>query len=472
MTFLSRLFFLLVFATLAGCANVSQQADSSVSPGARIATDTSRTIDLTHPPRDAWDRIRRGFAIPNLNSERVDHWTRYYASHPRSIHAMAQRAGKYLYHIVDELDQRDLPTELALLPFVESAYDPTALSRSQASGLWQFIPSTGRHFNLQQDWWEDQRRDPIASTAAALDYLAYLYDLQGDWYLALASYNWGEGAVRRAVARNEDAGKPADYLSLEMPDQTANYVPRLQAIKNLIAEPERYGLTLPEVGNTPYFARVPRRHNIDVNVAAQLAEMPLEEFRALNPSHNQPVIPAGTAPALLLPADKVELFNSNLREYKGRLSAWKIHTPSQGETYASIARQYGVSLTQLRQINGLGKQQQTALQQSLLVPDTTPDPLANLLLAGRDSISLSALHVSSVALLSLHQAGKPADNAPARGQSKAKVRIHRVKPGDTLYGLARQYNTSVAELQRINRIKGNHLARGARLRIPDKRVQG
>ncbi|MFA5522216.1 MAG: transglycosylase SLT domain-containing protein [Castellaniella sp.] len=470
---LKRAFLILVACTVAGCAGLDEQRTRKVS-NADVAHDTSRTIDLTHPPHDMWDRVRRGFAIPNLHSERVDHWTNYYASHPRSVWAMTQRAGKYLYHIMDELDQRGMPSELALLPFVESAYDPTALSRSQASGLWQFIPSTGRHFNLQQDWWQDQRRDPVASTAAALDYLARLYEMQGDWYLALASYNWGEGAVRRAMAKNEKAGLPQDYLSLKMPEQTANYVPRLQAIKNLIAAPERYGLALPDISNTPYFAMVPRHHNIDVEVAAQLAEMPVDEFRALNPSHKRPVILAeGDTPPLLLPADRVDIFNSNLREYKGRLSAWKIHTPSQGESYASIAKQYGVSLSQLRQINDLGRHARPVARQALLVPDTSPDPLANILMAGRHRISLAALDVSSVARLSIRQtaqADRQADNAPPAATRKPQepARMHRVRPGDTLYGLARRYNTSVAELRRINRIKGSHLARGARLRIPGK----
>src|SRR5690606_29944884 len=244
-----RLFLLSLVVVLAGCATQSDR-HAQGSRNAYTAADISRTIDLTHPPRDMWDRIRRGFGVPNLQSELVDQWTQYYASRPESIYLMSQRASKYLYHIVDELDRRDLPTELALLPFVESAYNPTALSRSQASGLWQFIPSTGRHYKLEQDWWRDMRRDPIASTNAALDYLSYLYEFQGDWYLALASYNWGEGAVRRALERNEQKGLPLDYRSLPMPEETRNYVPKLQAIKNIVANPQKYGMTLPPISNT------------------------------------------------------------------------------------------------------------------------------------------------------------------------------------------------------------------------------
>src|SRR5690606_37763491 len=321
-----RLFLLLIVAALAGCATQQQPKNPyAPAPKAYSAAETSRTIDLTHPPHDMWDRVRRGFAIPNLQSDLADHWTNYYASHPEAVQRMSERAGKYLYYIVDELNRRGLPTELALLPFVESAYNPTALSRSKASGLWQFIPSTGRHFNLEQDWWRDERRDPVASTQAALDYLAYLYDFQGDWYLALASYNWGEGAVKRAMEKNAMAGNPTDYLSLSMHDETRNYVPKLQAIKNIIAAPARYSIALPEVNNGPYFAVIEKNSDIDLELAARLAEMPLDEFKLLNASFNRPIILAAHNPALLLPTDRVDIFNANLASYKGRLSSWEVY---------------------------------------------------------------------------------------------------------------------------------------------------
>lgn len=447
MTCLRRVFLIFLVAALAGCATT--QPPEPAKP--YVAADTSRTIDLTHPPRDLWDRVRRGFAIPNLNTELVQHWTDYYASHPESVLLMTQRASKYLYHIVDELEQRGLPSELALLPFVESAYKPDALSRSQASGLWQFIPSTGRHYNLQQDWWQDQRRDPIASTAAALDYLAYLYDFQGDWYLALASYNWGEGAVKRALEKNLSQGIPADYLTLPMPEETRNYVPKLQAIKNIIAQPVKYGLTLPDVSNTPYFTAVRRHSTMDVEVAARLAEIPVEEFKALNASYNQPVILAEHQPTLLLPADKVDIFNRNLSEYKGRLSAWKVHTPKQGETYVSIAKQYGISVAQLRKINGLGKHK--TMVSSLLVPDSTIEQTGGIQRVALDTTP----DVTPVA-------------AVAR-RNPNTVRTHTIKAGDTLYALARRYNTTVNELRKLNNLKSDHLARGKRLRVPGTGVR-
>lgn len=459
MTCLRQLLVALIVLTLAGCATTNsgtQDTDKRMFG----AADTSRTIDLTNPPRDMWDRVRRGFAIPNLDTDLTEHWTNYYASYPESVFRMSQRASKYLYHIVDELESRGLPTELALLPFVESAYNPTALSRSKASGLWQFIPSTGRHFNLEQDWWQDQRRDPIASTAAALDYLAYLYDFQGDWYLALASYNWGEGSVKRAIDKNTKAGLEGDYLSLKMPDETRNYVPKLQAIKNIIADPQKYGLTLPEVSNTPYFTAIRKSRNIDIDVAAQLAEMPVEDFKELNPAHNQPVIVAAERePTLLLPADRVSIFNKNLREYRGKLSAWKVHEPKQGETYASIAKQYGVSLTELRKINGLSQNQTRATARTVLVPDTTPSE------GGIQLVSLDSSDAIQASLSSREQ-------KQIQQRRPNTIRIHTVKSGDTLYGLAKRYSTSVTQLRKLNNLKGDHLAQGKRLRVPGSGVRG
>lgn len=450
---------LLVIA-LAGCAGTRPGTDTSNKQAFRAA-DTSRTIDLTRPPHDMWDRIRRGFAIPNLHTDLTEHWTNYYASHPEALHRMSERAGKYLYHIVDELENRGLPTELALLPFIESAYDPTALSRSKASGLWQFIPSTGRHFNLQQDWWMDQRRDPIASTAAALEYLAYLYDFQGDWYLALASYNWGEGAVRRAIAKNEAAGLGTDYLSLKLPDETRNYVPKLQAIKNIIADPHKYSVVLPSVSNTPYFTVVRKQRNIDIEVAAALAEMPVDELKALNASHNLPVIIAERDAHLLLPTDRVSTFRKNLSTYEGKLSAWTVYRPKQGESYASIAKEHGLTLAELRKLNGLRRNHTKArANMALIVPDITPT---------QGGVQLASLDAGGTA---------PTTTAIQQTQSHAAqrrpstVRTHTVRRGDTLYALARRYNTTVAELRKLNNLKGDHLALGKRLRVPGADVRG
>lgn len=473
---LFRLIFPLLLVILAGCAGTSSkhdQANLDVEqpgyPDHYVATVTSRTVDLTHPANDAWDRIRRGFAIPNLNTPLSEQWTEYYASHPEAMQRMAERAGKYLYYITEEINRRGLPTELALLPFVESAYNPTALSRSQASGLWQFIPTTGEHFNLKQDWWRDERRDPIASTNAALDYLESLFEMQGDWYLALASYNWGEGAVQKAMAKNEAAGEPTDYLSLNLPEETRNYVPKLQAIKNIVANPEKYAVVLPPVSNTPYFATVQKNQDIDVELAARLAEMPLDDFKALNPSFNRPIILGQNAPTLILPADKVSIFNANIEAYKGALSSWKVYSARRGESYAAIAKRFGVTESTLRDVNDIPAHRKAAVAQNLLVP-------------GKGAVQVASLDTPMDALEP--PTAKPATVNARTGSATARVasvkvtghhpnvRQHKVQNGDTLFSLAKKYSTSVDALRALNNLKSSNLKVGSTLRVPGTSVRG
>src|SRR6185295_1314378 len=213
-------------------------------------------IDRTAPVDDVWQRIRNGFAVPDLDNALVREKTRYYAARPEYMQRIVDRSRLYLYHIVEEIEKRGMPTELALLPMVESAFNPMAYSRAHASGLWQFIPGTGKRFELEQNWWYDARRDIVESTNAALDYLAKLYEMHGDWQLALASYNWGENAVARAIAKNQAAGLPTDYASLSMPAETRQYIPKLQALKNIIANPEPFGIVLGPIPNQPYFTTI------------------------------------------------------------------------------------------------------------------------------------------------------------------------------------------------------------------------
>jgi len=415
----------LLFSVLAGCANLQE-----TEPGAEV---TTRTVDLTRPPFDVWERIRRGYAIPNLNTDLSKQWTEYYAKHPQSIQRMADRSGRYLYYIVDEINRRGLPTELALLPFVESAYDPNAFSRAKASGLWQFIPSTGTAFELEQTWWRDQRRDPIASTNAALDYLEYLYEYQGDWYLAFASYNWGEGSVRRALAKNERAGKPLDYRHIKMPRETQNYVPKLQAIKNIIADPERYGVILPIINNEPYFVAVKKDRDIDLKVAAELAEMPIDEFAALNPAFNQGVILAHLEPQIILPREQLPVYLANLAAYEGDLTSWKKYPAKKGERVDEIARTFNVSLTSLRRANDLNRSARTLpVDTVLIIPGATTD----------------------VAVATAGFSGAQTSKA------------YRVRKGDTLSGIARQFGTRVSTLRELNGIKGSKLRVGQQLQVP------
>lgn len=448
----TRFLALIAVLVLAGCAGLS-------GTGSREgAQDTSMTIDLTVPAPDAWERIRRGFAIPNLNTPLVDKWTAYYARHPEAMNRMANRAGKYLYYIVEEINRRGLPTELALLPFVESAYNPIAYSHAKASGLWQFIPSTGTQFKLKQDWWHDQRRDPIASTNAALDYLEYLFEFQGDWYLALASYNWGEGAVQRAVKRNAAAGKPTDYLSLNMPAETRNYLPKLQAIKNIVADPKKYAVVLPDVDNSPYFVAIKKTVNIDYVLAAQFAELPLEDFQALNPSFNQPVISVKENHAIILPRDRVAIYNKNLSQYRGDLTSWRTYEAQEGENISSIASKFGVPEGRLRQANRIPSNVRLTSAETLIIPGPSGEGIR---LNPADKTSLAQAGQVNTA-----RARTTTTSAPARVSTNAPARIHTVRSGDTLGSIAKQYNTTVAAIRTLNNLKSDTLRAGTRLRVP------
>jgi peptidoglycan lytic transglycosylase D len=266
-------------------------------------------------PASLWDRIRRGYAIPDLkNDPLVAQHERWWAERPALLAAILQRGRKYLYYIVEALERRGMPLELALLPIVESGYNPMASSSAQALGLWQFIPATGARYNLAQNAQVDARRDVIASTGAALEYLESLHALHKDWQLALASYNWGEHAVLRAAKRVDAKGDTPSFGTLSLPAETRHYVPRLQALKNIIAKPAAYGIVLPEVANEPYFVTValPATPGLDVATAAKLAKITPDEFRALNPAFAQGRIAHGHIEHLVLPVDRAEAFEANL----------------------------------------------------------------------------------------------------------------------------------------------------------------
>jgi membrane-bound lytic murein transglycosylase D len=329
------------------------------------------TIDLTTPPDDLWQRMRNGFSMPDLDSPLVADRQAWYLNRPDLLKRIFERSRRYLYHIVVELEKRGMPTELALLPVVESSFNPLAYSSARALGMWQFIPATGKTYKLQQNTWFDQRRDIVASTGAALDYLQTIYEMHGDWHLALASYNWGENAVGRAVAKNQAKGLPTDYRSLKMPTETAYYVPKLQAIKNIIAQPQLFGITLDPIPNRPYFGTVELSNNMDIALAARLAEIPVEEFIALNPAYSRPVMPSAANSPLVLPAEKVQTFLANLQNHEAQdkpLSAWLTHILKSGEKLDGVAKRYGISAVRLKQLNGINAKTKIAPGLALLVP--------------------------------------------------------------------------------------------------------
>ncbi|QGZ43330.1 transglycosylase SLT domain-containing protein [Pseudoduganella flava] len=320
---------------------------------------------------DVWNRIRSGYAIPDLNNSLVAKHVNWYAERPDHMARTSARASLYLFHVVSELEKRGMPTELALLPFIESAFNPTAVSSANAGGMWQFMPGTGRDFNLKQNAFKDDRRSVLASTDAALTYLQRLYDMFGDWQLALAAYNWGEGSVQKAIAKNRAAGKPTDFDSLSelMPAETRNYVPKLQAVKNIVANPGRYGLSLPLIQNEPYFTAVDKTSDIDLTVAAQLAELSVDEFKALNPQFKRPVITGGEQTQILLPKENAEKFHLNLAQWGRALSTWSTHkVTSARESIASLASKFRTTPEVIRQANNLPSRGVLKAGSTILVP--------------------------------------------------------------------------------------------------------
>lgn len=375
-----------------------------------------------------WARIQGGWAMPDLDGDRVAKWEQYYAQRPDYVQRMFDRGARYLFHIVEEVERRELPAELALLPFIESAFNPQANSRARASGMWQFMPATGKHFELRQNIFRDDRRDVLASTRAALDYLQQLHAQFGDWHLALAAYNWGQGNVGRAISRNRRAGRATDYTSLRMPAETRDYVPKLQAMKNIVAEPARLGLALPPLDDHPYFLSVPIERDIDVELAAKLAGMTLEEFEALNPQLNKPVILAAGTPQLLLPYDNANQFVRDLPLVQGPLSSWTVWVAPRTLKPAEAAREVGMSEAELRDVNDIPPRMLVKTGSTLLVHRSAE--------ATADVVE----HVAEHATIVLTPEGRP----PRR------VRFRAGKKGDTVAAVARRYRVSAAQVAQWN----------------------
>jgi len=381
----TRSTYALAIALLLGPA-ISHAADSAPSPIAQSSGTSAAAVARSILPQaltpvkaddykdpDLWARIRSGYAIPDIDNALVAKHVQWYASRPDYLTRTSSRASLYLYHVVQELEKRGMPTELALLPVIESAFNPQALSNADAAGIWQFVPGTGRDFNLKQNMFKDERRGVLASTDAALTYLQRLYTMFGDWQLALAAYNWGEGNVQKAIQKNRALGKPTDFESLSelMPAETRNYVPKLQAVKNIIANPAQYGVSLPTIDNTPYFVAVDKTSDIDLAVAAQLAEMSVDEFKALNPQFKKPVI-TGESTKILLPKENAEKFNLNLAQWGRALSTWTTHKiTSARESIASLAAKLGTTPEVIRQANNIPPQMRLKAGSTILVPKTS-----------------------------------------------------------------------------------------------------
>ena len=411
-------------ATPAPAANRDVQLEGAQNPGEKGDRDAPKT------PRDLWARMRAGMAMPELDNDLVRKAEDWYSSRPDYVARMTGRGSLYLYHVVEEVEKRGMPMELALLPFVESAFRNDAQSSAKAVGMWQFMPATGRDFDLKQNIFRDDRRDVLASTKAALDYLQRLNKMfDGDWQLALAAYNWGQGNVSKAVARNQKAGLPIDYDSLRMPDETRYYLPKLQAVKNIVMRPEAFGLELPAVANHPYFLTVNIDRDIDVARAAQLAELDEDTFRQFNPSMNKPVILAASSGQILLPYDNASTFVANLEKHRGPLASWTAWVVPRTMKPADAAKQVGMSETGLRELNRIPARMLVTKGSTLLVPRT----------ASRDQ-DVSE-HLADHASI-----GFAPDVPPMR-----RVTLKAGK-GDTVASVARRYRLGTTQLAQWNRV--------------------
>ena len=380
-----------------------------------------------------WDRLRAGFQLEPLESPLIARHERWFLENDEFRQAMFERAERYLYFIVEEVDKRGLPLEIALLPAIESAYKPYAYSRARASGLWQFIPSTGRLYGLKTSWWYDGRRDIVASTRAALDYLEKLVGDFGDWHLALAAYNAGEGRIGRAIRWNQARGLPTDFAHLRrIKRETKHYVPKLQAMINIVSDPARYGIELPHIPNAPYFTIVEADSQVDLGVIARLTGMDPDELHYINPGYRRWATDPNGPHHLLVPIEKKDAVVAGLNSLPAEERVqWVHHRVRRGDTLYEIARRYGVTVQAIKRSNRL-RSSLLRVGQNLMLP-----------------ISAHATTVRAAA-------------APRSGNAV----VHRVRRGDTLYDIARYYGVTIRAIKRTNRLRSNMLRIGQRLVLP------
>lgn len=433
----------LLCITLAGCQSTGER------PGESQGRDTDRAVGLeretewlsinklkpapVEEPGDIWERVRAGYQLQDgitLNP-RIEQQRLWFVSNPSFVEKVGERSSPYIHFIVERLEARNMPMELALLPMIESAYNPLAYSHAHAVGLWQFIPSTGRNFNLRQTNWYDGRRDVMASTDAAITYLSYLNNMfNGDWLLALAAYNAGEGRVSRAIERNQKLGLPTDYWNLSLPSETQNYVPKLLALSQVVMAPEAYGVSLAPIANEPYFEKVPFKQRMDLARVANMADLDEDELYLLNPAFKKGITIDGPQ-HLLVPADKAELLTANLALMKPKeLVDWQEYRVRPGDSLHSIAGRHQLTVATIKDINRL---------------------------------TSNNLRVGQVLSIPAEANSRIRETLPARasaGSSLPVTRTYRVKSGDNLWQIAKNHKVAVKDIQRWNRLSGNSLRVG------------
>ncbi len=460
-------------------ANLPLATPASVNPTA----DSTNAVVLIHTD-DLWQRIKNGYAMPESTSSLTAKHEQWYSSRPDYIERMVKRSQRYLFHIVEEVEKRGMPTEIALLPMIESAYNPQAYSTSHASGIWQFVPSTGKFFGLKQNWWVDNRRNITFATDAALNYLQKLYAMFGAWDLALAAYNAGEGTVGRAIERNRKLGLATDYESLNLPVETKNYVPKLQAVKNLMTNPSNYGLDIQTIANTPYFAKVTAPAQMDAHIAAKLAEISDDEFLALNPSYNRPVITnENNNLELLLPILSAQTFRSNLASYNKPLVSWQTYFAKRGESMDKIASKFGIQLDKLRNVNNLPAHHKMKKTATILVPKNNragfnaenAKSVSNAqALPATEAINLEGneqtlsnqtsadIDMSGIQSASIQTVS---DNSNGTEPIAERKVTHKVKKGEGLQAIANSYGVSVKQIMAENSLKNQRIKAGQTLSI-------
>jgi membrane-bound lytic murein transglycosylase D len=460
---LKRQFLLSIAALLLGaCAHQPPAAPPRppiVLPPAPTPADTPITPDTSATPGsvtmphewqhhngedydDLFDRMRAGFAFDEVQEPAIDQQMAWFKNNPDYLDRTFGRGRRYMYYVITEVEARGMPLEFALLPVVESAYEPFAYSVSRASGLWQFIPGTGVRFGLKQDWWYDGRRDVLESTRAALDYLQALHDqFDGDWLLAIAAYNVGENTVQRELDYNRDHGKPADFWHLRLPEETRAYVPKLLALKRLMAEPQRYGLSIAAIPNEPYFAVIDTDSQIDLKVAAQLAGISYDDLVALNPGFNRWATDPDGPHRLLLPIDNADDFETALStlgpEDRVRFAS---HEVTRGDTMASLVKEYGSSALVIAKLNDL-KGAKLIPGQTLKIPQITGE--------ASDKVLLAASRVD-----------RPETDVGRRGRQI----VYHVRAGDTLNSVASSHGIPVSTLAELNHLGSkSRVVKGQRL---------
>ena len=407
------------------------------------STNKSQNFQSIKAEINLWQRIYSRFDIKDENNSRSKKYEKWYSARPEYIERMMDRSQKYLFYVVGEVEKRGMPSEIALLPMIESAYNPIANSRSKAVGIWQFIPSTGRLYGLKQDWWQDKRRNVVDATNAALDYLQKLHALFGTWDLALAAYNAGEGTVSRAIAKNKAKGLPTDYANLKLPAETKDYVPKLQAIKNIVSNPSQYGLYIDPIPNKPYFTYVEAPAVIDADLAANLAEISYDEFLLLNSEHRRPLIRTNEkTQKFILPINAADTFVKNLSQNEKPLVSWNIYQPKRNEKIKSIANKFDMEESDLIKANDLN-------------PQKLIKPSSIILVAKKEGTETNA-----------HQ---DIDESKIQKDSKTEISVspnkYKVKPGDTLTKIAKKYGISVNELKDINQITASDIQIGSTLQL-------